>query len=118
GLVIVDEAHYNSFRKLFSFFKKSLFLGVTATPLSSNIDLPMYETYSELITGEPIQSLIDKGYLAKAAMYDYDVELTSLKLGINGDYTVASSDELYSRAVMQDLLLQAYDYRSRGKKTL
>lgn len=118
GLVIVDEAHYNSFRKLFSFFKKSLFLGVTATPLSSNIDLPMYETYSELITGEPIQSLIDKGYLAKAAMYDYDVELTSLKLGINGDYTVASSDELYSRAVMQDLLLQAYDYRSKGKKTL
>ncbi len=118
GLVIVDEAHYNSFRKLFTFFKNSLFLGVTATPLSSNIDLPMYETYSELIVGEPIHSLINKGYLARAAMYDYDVELTSLKLGINGDYTVASSDELYSRANMQDLLLQAYDYRSRGKKTL
>ncbi|RYJ45040.1 DEAD/DEAH box helicase [Flavobacterium beibuense] len=118
GLVIVDEAHYNSFRKLFSFFKNSLFLGVTATPLSSNIDLPMYETYDELIVGEPIQSLIKKGYLANAAMYDYDVELTSLKLGINGDYTVASSDELYSRANMQDLLLQAYIYRARGKKTL
>ena len=118
GLVIVDEAHYNSFRKLFTYFKNSLFLGVTATPLSSNIDLPMYETYDELIVGEPIQSLIDKGYLAQAAIYDYDVELTSLKVGINGDYTVASSDELYSRAVMQDLLLQTYDYRSRGKKTL
>jgi superfamily II DNA or RNA helicase len=118
GLVIVDEAHYNSFRKLFTYFKNSVFLGVTATPLSSNIDLPMYETYNELITGEPIQSLIDKGFLARAAIYDYDVELTSLKLGINGDYTVASSDELYSRAVMQDLLLQTYDYRSKGKKTL
>ena len=118
GLVIVDEAHYNSFRKLFTFFKNSLFLGVTATPLSSNIDLPMYETYDELIVGEPIKSLINDGYLAQAVMYDYDVELTSLKLGINGDYTVASSDELYSRANMQDLLLQAYDYRARGKKTL
>lgn len=118
GLVIVDEAHYNSFRKLFTYFKNSLFLGVTATPLSSNIDLPMYETYDELIVGEPIQSLINKGYLAQAAIYDYDVELTSLKVGINGDYTVASSDELYSRAVMQDLLLQTYDYRSKGKKTL
>ena len=60
GLVIVDEAHYNSFRKLFTYFKNSQFLGVTATPLSSNIDLPMYETYEELIVGEPIQSLIDK----------------------------------------------------------
>ncbi|RZM11136.1 MAG: DEAD/DEAH box helicase, partial [Pedobacter sp.] len=118
GLVIVDEAHYNSFRKLFTFFKDSLFLGVTATPLSSNIELPMYETYNELIVGEPIQALIDKGFLAKAVMYGYDVELTSLKLGINGDYTVGSSDELYSRAAMQDLLVQSYESRSKGKKTL
>jgi superfamily II DNA or RNA helicase len=118
GLVIVDEAHYNSFRKLFTYFKNSLFLGVTATPLSSNIELPMYETYNELIVGEPIQSLINKGYLANAAMYNYDVELTSLKLGINGDYTVSSSDELYSRVAMQDLLLQSYYLRSAGKKTL
>lgn len=118
GLVIVDEAHYNSFRKLFTYFKNSLFLGVTATPLSSNIDLPMYQTYDELIVGEPIQSLIDKGFLAKAVMYGYDVELTSLKLGINGDYTVGSSDELYSRSAMQDLLLQSYESRAKGKKTL
>lgn len=118
GLVIVDEAHYNSFRKLFTYFKKSQFLGVTATPLSSNIDLPMYETYDELIVGEPIQSLINKGYLAEARMFGYDVELTSLKLGINGDYTVSSSDELYSRGAMQDLLLQAYESRAKGTKTL
>ncbi len=118
GLVIVDEAHYNSFRKLFTYFKNSFFLGVTATPLSSNIELPMYETYDELIVGEPIQSLINKGYLAKAVMYGYDVELTSLKLGINGDYTVSSSDELYSRTIMQDLLLQSYENRAKGKKTL
>jgi len=118
GLVIIDEAHYNSFRKLFTFFKNSLFLGVTATHLSSNIELPMYETYDELIVGEPIRSLIDKGFLANAVMYGYDVELTSLKLGINGDYTVSSSDELYSRSIMQDLLLQSYMLRSQGKKTL
>lgn len=118
GLVIVDEAHYNSFRKLFTYFKNSLFLGVTATPLSSNIELPMYETYGELIVGEPIQSLINKGFLANAQMFGYDVELTSLKLGINGDYTVSSSDELYSRTAMQDLLLQSYVSRAQGKKTL
>ena len=32
GLVIIDEAHYNSFRKLFRYFEKSIILGVTATP--------------------------------------------------------------------------------------
>ena len=60
GLVIIDEAHYNSFRKLFQFFGKAYILGVTATPLSSNIKLPMNENYSELIVGHSISSLIEK----------------------------------------------------------
>ena len=33
GLVIVDEAHYNSFRKLFKFFENAFMLGVTATQI-------------------------------------------------------------------------------------
>ncbi|MGL2966093.1 DEAD/DEAH box helicase [Flavobacterium sp. XGLA_31] len=118
GLVIIDEAHYNSFRKLFSQFKKSFILGVTATPLSSNIKLPMHHNYDELIVGDTIQSLIDKGFLAKATTYSYDVGLTSLKVGINGDYTVKSSDDLYTNMVMQEKLLHAYTEKSLGKKTL
>ncbi|MGC4039349.1 MAG: DEAD/DEAH box helicase [Flavobacterium sp.] len=118
GLVIIDEAHYNSFRKLLSQFKKSFILGVTATPLSSNIKLPMHHNYDELIVGDTIQSLIDKGFLAKATTYSYDVGLTSLKVGINGDYTVKSSDDLYMNMVMQEKLLHAYSEKSLGKKTL
>ena len=38
GLMIVDEAHYNSFGKLFRFYEKGVVLGVTATPLSSNVN--------------------------------------------------------------------------------
>ena len=116
GLVIIDEAHYNSFRKLFSFFKNSFILGVTATPLSSNIKLPMYENYKQLIVGDPIKKLIDNGYLAKANTLSYDVGLQSLKVGINGDYTVKSSDELYSQLDMQSKLLNAYEEVSKGKK--
>jgi superfamily II DNA or RNA helicase len=118
GLLIIDEAHFNSFRKLFSAFKNAFILGVTATPLSSNIKLPMYENYNELIVGDTIQNLIDKGFLAKATTYSYDVGLTSLKVGINGDYTVKSSDDLYSNMVMQEKLLHAYTEKSLGKKTL
>lgn len=118
GLVIIDEAHYNSFRKLLSSFKNAFILGVTATPLSSNIKLPMNENYDELIVGDTISSLIEKGFLAKATTYSYDVGLTSLKVGINGDYTVKSSDDLYSNMVMQEKLLHAYTEKSLGKKTL
>lgn len=118
GLVIIDEAHYNSFRKLLSSFKNSFVLGVTATPLSSNIKLPMHQNYDELIVGDTIQSLIDNGFLAKATTYSYDVGLTSLKVGINGDYTVKSSDDLYMNMVMQEKLLHSYTEKSLGKKTL
>lgn len=118
GLVIIDEAHFNSFRKLFSTFKNTFILGVTATPLSSNVKLPMYQNYDELIVGDTIQNLIDNKFLANAITYSYNVGLTSLKVGINGDYTVKSSDDLYSNMVMQEKLLHAYTEKSLGKKTL
>lgn len=118
GMVIIDEAHYNSFRKLFKYFDNCFILGVTATPLSSNMKLPMNEIYDELLVGEPVQALVDRGFLAKATTYTYDVALGSLKVGINGDYTVKSSEELYSNNLMQEKLLYAYEEKSLGKKTL
>ncbi len=118
GLVIVDEAHYNSFTKIFKFFDNSFILGVTATPLSSNIKLPMYENYQELFVGESIQDLIESGYLAKANMYSYNVGLTSLEVGANGDYTVKSSEDLYTNTDMLTKLVSAYEETAKGKKTL
>ena len=118
GLVIIDEAHYNAFNKLFKFFEKSFILGVTATPLSSNINLPMKGNYDELIVGESISSLIEHKFLARAEMYSYNVGLTSLVVGSNGDYTVKSSDDLYSNNEMLSKLVNAYEEVSKGKKTL
>jgi len=118
GLVIIDEAHYNSFTKLFKYFDKSFLLGVTATPLSSNIELPMKDNYDELIVGESIPALIENEFLARALNYSYNVGLTSLVVGSNGDYTVQSSDDLYTGTDMLSRLLQSYEERSKGKKTL
>ena len=106
------------FRKLFKFFDKCFILGVTATPLSSNIKLPMKDNYKELIVGDDISTLIKNGFLATADVYNYDVSLNSLKIGINGDYTVKSSEALYTNATMQGKLLFAYEELSKGKKTL
>lgn len=118
GMVIIDEAHYNSFRKLFKFFQNCFILGVTATPLSSNIKLPMKDNYNKLIVGDDISTLIKNGYLAKAETFTYDVSLDTLKVGINGDYTVKSSEVLYSNSLMLNKLLYAYEEVSKGKKTL
>ena len=118
GLVIVDEAHYNSFTKIFKFFDNSIILGVTATPLSSNVKLPMYKNYDELYVGESIRYLIDNEYLSKADFYSFNVGLTSLEVGANGDYTVKSSEDLYTNTNMLSKLVDAYEETSKGKKTL
>ena len=118
GLVIIDEAHYNSFTKLFKFFSKSFMLGVTATPLSSNINLPMKDNYDELIVGESISELIKNKFLARANLFTYNVGLTSLIVGANGDYTVKSSEELYTNNDMLSKLMIAYEERCLNKKTL
>jgi type I site-specific restriction endonuclease len=118
GLVIIDEAHYNSFTKLFKFFHKSFLLGVTATPLSSNTNLPMTDNYDELIVGETIESLIENEFLSRAETFSYNVGLTSLVVGANGDYTVKSSEDLYTNNDMLSKLMHAYEERSKGKKTL
>ena len=118
GLVIIDEAHHNSFQKLLGKFKNATIIGVTATPFSSDISLPMHKNYSELIVGEPIGSLIEQGFLAKPKTWRYDVELNSLKTGVHGDFTVSTSDALYSAPAMLELLLHAYEEHSKNKKTL
>lgn len=118
GLVIIDEAHHNSFHKLLSKFPNAYIIGVTATPFSSNADVPMYKYYHELLVGESIENLIKQGYLARPTNWRYDVELNSLKTGSNGDFTISTSDALYSSPAMLDLLLHAYEAHSKNKKTL
>ena len=118
GLVIVDEAHYNSFRKIFQYYEDCNILGVTATPLSSNKSLPLKDNYNRLLVGESIASLIEKSYLSDADTFSYDVNLHGLKIGTNGDFTINSSDTLYSNYFMQEKLIFAYEEVSLGKKTL
>ena len=118
GLVIVDEAHYNSFRKIFQFYEQVNILGVTATPLSSNKALPLNDNYNKLIVGESIMSLIEGGYLSTAETFTYDVNLHGLKIGSNGDFTVSSSDSVYGNFFMQEKLLFAYEEVAVGSKTL
>ena len=118
GLVIVDEAHNNSFRKIFQYFKNVNILGVTATPLSSNKALPLNDNYDELIVGHSIKSLIEANYLAEAETFTYDVNLHGLKIGSNGDFTISSSDKVYSNYFMQEKLLFAYEEIAVGRKTL
>ncbi|KGE12725.1 DEAD/DEAH box helicase [Sphingobacterium deserti] len=118
GLVIVDEAHHNSFRKLLSRFKNAAIIGVTATPLSSDVNLPLRDFYTEIVIGQSISNLIAEGYLARPIVREYDVELNTLRTGNTGDFTIGTSDALYGSDAMINLLLEAYRAHAVKKKTV
>ena len=118
GLVIIDEAHHNSFHKLLGRFKHASIIGVTATPFSADVNLPMNKFYHKLILGETIDSLIKNEFLAKPKIHVYDVELNSLQKGISGDFSVSTSDQLYGTQAMLNLLLETYQAHAKNKKTL
>lgn len=91
---------------------------MTATPLSSDPKLPLNSIYDKLILGENASSLIEAGFLAKPKTWHLDVETDSLKVGISGDFSVSTSNKLYSSNAMLNLLLESYLQYSKGKKTL
>ncbi|TDS12980.1 DEAD/DEAH box helicase [Sphingobacterium paludis] len=118
GLVIVDEAHHNSFRKLLSRFENAAIIGVTATPLSSDVNLPLRNFYTEIVIGQSISKLIDEGFLARPVVREYDVELNTLRTGNTGDFTIGTSDALYGSDAMINLLLETYRAHAQKKKTV
>ena len=62
--------------------------------------------------------MIENEFLSRANTYSYNVGLTSLEIGANGDYTVKSSEDLYTTNDMLSKLMHAYEEHSKGKKTL
>ena len=78
----------------------------------------MKGNYSELITGETIENLIENEFLARCETYAYDMGLTSLEVGSNGDYTVKSSEDLYTSPAMLQKTVDAYKKHALNKKTL
>ncbi|MDJ0718091.1 MAG: DEAD/DEAH box helicase [Prochloraceae cyanobacterium] len=71
GLLVCDEAHHataTSYRQIFDFYKQSLILGVTATPLRMD-GVGFEDLFEHLVVGEPTSTLIKRGYLCPYRLF-------------------------------------------------
>ena len=59
GLVIIDEAHLENFKKIFDHFPDAKRIGFTATPISANKKDPLNNYYYSIIVGPAINELIE-----------------------------------------------------------
>ena len=70
-LIILDEAHHavaRSWQKIIDFYKNTIKIGVTATPMRLT-GAGLGEVFDDLIIGSSVRSLMDKKYLAECDVY-------------------------------------------------
>ena len=131
--IIVDEAHIDIFKKVYSRLKFERLIGFTASPLTNKKEtkevdgvtyvrpLTMAAEYDRLIGSVSEKQLIEKGYLCQ----DFNVvlrlpDIDKLKHSDSDPdgYTKASINEVYNNTASFEILAEAYNRYCKSKKTL
>lgn len=127
-LVVIDEAHHSharSYARIFEYFDKAKFLGLTATP--ARIDGRGLRTlfdgvrgYDELICGINTKSLIDKGYLSPFRLFGNALLDTSKERikKTGGDFNKKELADFALEADISDALVDAYRKYADGKRAI
>lgn len=127
GLLIIDEAHRNDFRKMYKYFPNAIIIGFTATPISSDKNDPLKNHFDDIVCGIDIPELIKINQVDEASglvqniTHDFhSVSRTDLK-GIKltqGDYNKKELSRVYSegRHVLNTVL--GYKTFCDGKKAI
>ncbi|NJP37167.1 DEAD/DEAH box helicase [Alkalicoccus luteus] len=118
--IIFDECHFSAARtwqRIIEAFPDAKIAGLTATP--SRLDgKPLGETYDDLILGESVRSLIDRGYLAPYKYYAPSVaDLSALKKK-RGEFDQSQAEELLSQKAVFGDVIKHYSDIAAGKQTI
>lgn len=120
-VIIIDEAHKQTFDKLIVRYRESgkdpLIIGATATPLRTGGQDALslyYETITEPTT---IEKLLAEGYLVPCRTYAAKADFSDVKVTGN-DYNNAALFKKFDEAVLYDGLVEQFEKFARDKKTL
>src|SRR5690554_97238 len=119
GLIIIDEAHGQTFDKIFKWFPETYSVGLTATPMRLSKKHPMNIVYDDIVESIPIAELIDKNSLSPNKSYAIknDINFANIKKTA-GDFNKGAIFQEMSSAKHIKNVVTAYERISKGKKTL
>lgn len=118
GMLIIDECHLGSFRKIYSFFEQSLIVGFSATPISSNKKHPLKNDFEIIISSIQIKDLIEKEKLSKNITYAIKgIDQSKFKIS-RGEFENKSMSKEYSNSRNVQNTLIAYQKKCNGQKTI
>lgn len=119
GLVVIDECHIGSFKKLHEYFTDALIVGLSATPLSSSKKHPLKEDYEDIIVSTGIPDLIAIGALVPNRTYHIknSVQQDLLKIK-NGEFDAKEMFAEFSKVKHIENCVRGYEQHAKGTKTL
>lgn len=90
-LIIIDEAHLNSFNKLLPYIGPNTgVIGATATPYRKGKNIPsLRDFYSDLVQNIDVPELLELGYLSKPKTYGIEIDLSNVKK-LGNDYDTSA----------------------------
>lgn len=120
GLWSLDEAHHlllaNKWGEGVTMFPNAKGLGVTATPKRGDgkgLGVLSDGVFQDLVLGPTMRELINDGYLSdyEIVVPDSDFDISTGKLGSNGDYTQASMREASRKSrIVGNAVIEYYKY--------
>src|SRR5690606_11429460 len=115
-LIMIDEAHLNSFTKVFDYIgKNTIVIGATATPYRKGKTVPeLASFYTDLVQEIDTPELIELGFLSKAKTYGVKVDLSKAKLK-GDDYDLS---EYYEENKMWHGVVQNWERLTPNTKTI
>ncbi len=117
-LIILDEAHKNSFNKLFPLFNsKSFIIGATATPVRFGRQPQLKDFYDGMVETSSIGELIRLGYLAPARTFGITVDLKGVRVK-GGEFRADDLGEVYKNPQLYSGVVKNWIKHTPGSKTL
>lgn len=119
GLVVVDECHISTFDKIFQYFRNSLKLGLSATPMRMGKKNSLIEVYDDIISTVQIKDLISLGSLTpnKTWSVDTGIEYSRIKKRM-GEFDENSIFAEYSKSKHIQNVVKYYRELCNGQKTI
>jgi superfamily II DNA or RNA helicase len=117
-LIIIDECHFGNFDKFFSqIAKKTIVIGVTATPHREKNQISLDEFYESLIEVISIPQLIDQGFLSDPLSYGVKLDLSKVAKRGN-DYDAESLGSFMTETKVYEGVIENYKKICPNSKTL
>jgi superfamily II DNA or RNA helicase len=121
-LLIIDEAHKQTFDKLLALdaYKRTYMIGATATPMRTGRMKQLSDNYTALVEPVTITELIADGFLVPAITYAAKaggVDMSGVKTKL-GDYDQKGMFDAFNKAPLYDGVVDQYRKFSDGDRAI